>query len=96
MTMIRPFLMFQGAVAAKAIDLYVTTFDGAVLSSVPHADPKHGIQLAELVIKGQSVLISDSSVDHAFDFFDHLIGHAEDMRVVLGEAAHAQHAVQGA
>ncbi|AUN40032.1 VOC family protein [Tsukamurella tyrosinosolvens] len=68
MTMIRPFLMFQGAVAAKAIDLYVTTFDGAVLSSVPHADPKHGIQLAELVIKGQSVLISDSSVDHAFDF----------------------------
>lgn len=68
MTMIRPFLMFQGGVAADAIELYVSTFDGAVLSSVPHADPQHGIQLAELVIKGLHVLISDSSVGHAFDF----------------------------
>ncbi|TWS18702.1 VOC family protein [Tsukamurella asaccharolytica] len=68
MTMIRPFLMFQGAVAAQAIDLYVTAFDGAVLRSVPHADPKQGIQLAELAIKSQHVLISDSAVDHDFDF----------------------------
>lgn len=68
MTMIRPFLMFQGEVAAEAIALYVATFDGAVLTSVPHAQPQHGIQLAELVIKGQHVLISDSAVDHAFDF----------------------------
>lgn len=68
MTTIRPFLMFQGGVAAAAVDLYVSTFDGAVLSSVPHADPQHGIQLAELVLKGQHVLVSDSSVQHAFDF----------------------------
>lgn len=68
MTTIRPFLMFQGGVAAQAIDLYVTTFDGAVVSSVPHADPEHGIQLAELDLKGQRVLVSDSYVEHAFDF----------------------------
>ncbi|NMD56362.1 MULTISPECIES: VOC family protein [Tsukamurella] len=68
MTMIRPFLMFQGGVAAAAIELYVAAFDGAVLSSVPHADPGQGIQLAELVIKGEHVLVSDSAVDHAFDF----------------------------
>ncbi|KXP09912.1 hypothetical protein AXK57_13905 [Tsukamurella pulmonis] len=68
MTTIRPFLMFQGGVAAAAIELYVKAFDGAVLRSVPHAGPQQGVQLAELVIKGQHVLISDCAVDHDFDF----------------------------
>ncbi|WP_248491512.1 hypothetical protein [Tsukamurella sp. PLM1] len=35
MTSIRPFLMCQGGVAAQAIELYIGTFDGAVVSSVP-------------------------------------------------------------
>ncbi|WP_019203582.1 VOC family protein [Tsukamurella sp. 1534] len=68
MTTIRPFLMFQGGVARAAIDLYVTAFDGAVLSSVPHPEPGQGVMLAELVLKGQHVLVSDSSVAHGFDF----------------------------
>ncbi|GAB3136138.1 VOC family protein [Tsukamurella serpentis] len=68
MTSIRPFLMFQGGVAAQAIDLYTGAFGGSVLSSVPHQAPAQGIQLAELNLKGQHVLVSDSAVDHAFDF----------------------------
>ncbi|CAM3726854.1 VOC family protein [Tsukamurella strandjordii] len=68
MTTIRPFLMFQGGKAAAAIELYTATFGGEVISSTPHPDPAHGIQLAELDLKGQRVLVSDSSVPHAFDF----------------------------
>lgn len=69
MTQIRPFLMFQGAVAASAIDLYLTAFpDGRVVSSQPHPDPSQGIMLAELELAGQKILVSDSAVDHAFDF----------------------------
>ncbi|GAA4739000.1 VOC family protein [Gordonia alkaliphila] len=68
MTMMRPFLMFQGGVAAAAIDLYVTTFDGTVVASTPHAPPASGIQLAELDLKGQRILVSDSAIDHDFDF----------------------------
>lgn len=69
MTQIRPFLMFQGAVAAQAIDLYLAAFpDGAVVSSQPHPETAKGIMLAELDLAGQRVLVSDSAVDHAFDF----------------------------
>ncbi|BDH56778.1 hypothetical protein MTP03_17170 [Tsukamurella sp. PLM1] len=35
---------------------------------MPHGDPAQGIQLAELELKGQRVLVSDSAVQHAFDF----------------------------
>lgn len=69
MTQIRPFLMFQGAVAAQAIDLYLSAFpDASVISSQPQPDESKGIMLAELDLAGQRVLISDSAVDHAFDF----------------------------
>ena len=69
MTQIRPFLMFQGAVAAQAIELYLTAFpDGKVLSSKPRREESKGIMLAELDLAGQRVLVSDSAVDHAFDF----------------------------
>ncbi|ALG84319.1 VOC family protein [Gordonia phthalatica] len=69
MTQIRPFLMFQGAVAAQAIELYLAAFpDGKVLSSKPQPEESKGIMLAELDLAGQRVLVSDSAVDHAFDF----------------------------
>lgn len=69
MTQIRPFLMFQGAVAADAIDLYLSAFPGGrVVTSAPHADPAQGIMLAELDLAGLRVLVSDSAVGHAFDF----------------------------
>ncbi|WP_347955600.1 VOC family protein [Gordonia aichiensis] len=69
MTQIRPFLMFQGAVAADAIELYLTAFpQGRLVSSQPHPEAAHGIMLAELDLAGQAVLVSDSSVAHAFDF----------------------------
>ncbi|MFC0315819.1 VOC family protein [Gordonia phosphorivorans] len=68
MTTIRPFLMFQGGVAQAATDLYVSAFGGTVVASTPHAPPQSGIQLAELDLKGQRVLVSDSAVDHGFDF----------------------------
>ena len=69
MTQIRPFLMFQGAVAAQAIELYLTAFpEGTVVSSTPHPEESKGIMLAELDLAGQRILVSDSAVDHAFDF----------------------------
>ncbi|NLG45571.1 VOC family protein [Gordonia sp. (in: high G+C Gram-positive bacteria)] len=69
MTQIRPFLMFQGAVAAQAIDLYLSAFPSAsVISSQPHPEASQGIMLAELDLAGQRVLVSDSAIDHAFDF----------------------------
>lgn len=69
MTQIRPFLMFQGALAAQAIELYRSAFpDAKVLSSTPQPEESKGIMLAELDLAGQRVLVSDSAVDHAFDF----------------------------
>ncbi|MBM7366601.1 VOC family protein [Gordonia hydrophobica] len=69
MTQIRPFLMFQGAVAAQAIELYRTAFpDARVVSSTPQPDASKGVMLAELDLAGQRILVSDSAVDHAFDF----------------------------
>jgi len=69
MTTIRPFLMFQGGVAQDAIDLYLSAFpDGRVVTSAPHAAPASGIMLAELDLHGLRILVSDSAVDHAFDF----------------------------
>ncbi|EGD56680.1 VOC family protein [Gordonia neofelifaecis] len=69
MTKIRPFLMFQKAVAADAVELYLAAFPGSsVVTSQPHEDPSKGIMLAELDLAGQRVLVSDSAVDHAFDF----------------------------
>lgn len=69
MTQIRPFLMFQGAVAAAAIDLYLTAFpEGRVVASKPYPDETPGIMLAELDLAGQAILISDTAINHAFDF----------------------------
>lgn len=68
-TRIRPFLMFQGGTAASAIEMYLAAIPGAtVLSSTPHPEPASGIMLAELDLAGLRVLISDSAIDHGFDF----------------------------
>lgn len=69
MTTIRPFLMFQGGVAAQAIELYLSAFpDGKVVSSTPHPAPATSIMLAELDLAGLRILVSDSAIDHDFDF----------------------------
>lgn len=69
MTRIRPFLMFQGGTAAAAIETYLAVIPGASLvSSTPHPEPATGIMLAELDLAGLRVLVSDSAVEHGFDF----------------------------
>ncbi len=61
--------MFQGGVAASAIELYLSAFPGSrVVSSTPHPAPGSGIMLAELELAGLRILVSDSAVSHDFDF----------------------------
>lgn len=70
---VRPFLMFQGGVASAALDFYRSLFPGARVDAIERygADgpgPEGTIKLARFTVGGQSVLCSDSFVNHAFGF----------------------------
>lgn len=73
MATMQPFLMFQGGHAEQAMDLYVSLFDDGEVVEVTRwqaGEPgaEGGIKLARFMIAGQSVVVSDSPVKHAFDF----------------------------
>lgn len=66
------FLMFDEK-AEEAIELYQSLFDDAKLVSIKHYGPETAhmegkIMLAELVIGGHSLLLSNSSAKHDFSF----------------------------
>jgi len=73
MPTMQPFLMFQGGRAEQAMNLYVSLFDDGEVVDVTRwrrGEPgaEGSIKLARFRAAGQSVLMSDSPVKHAFDF----------------------------
>lgn len=67
-----PFLMFQGDGAA-ALDFYRTVFPDATLDMVERYDgegdaPAGSLKMARLTIAGQTILLNDSPIKHAFTF----------------------------
>lgn len=71
--MVTPFLMFQGKKAQDAIDFYVEVIPDSQIEEVEHwgdANPQFsdGIMMATVSIGGQKVVVSDSPIDHAFNF----------------------------
>ncbi len=72
MTSIQPFLMFQGGEAEAAMNFYVELFGG----KVEHIDrygkdgpgPEGTVITAAFAIAGQTIIVSDSPIEHGFDF----------------------------
>lgn len=70
---VSPFLMFQGGVAERAIELYTALFDDArVLDLTRYGSegpgPEGTVFQASFSIAGQVFRCTDSPVTHAFDF----------------------------
>lgn len=73
MTTATPFLMFQHGVGREALDFYVAVFPDAEvleLDTYPAGGPapEGTIMRGKFRLGGQDFYISDSFVDHAFDF----------------------------
>ena len=73
MTTATPFLMFQHGVGREALDFYMSVFkDGEVLEldTYPAGGPapEGSIMRGKFRIAGQDFFISDSFIEHAFDF----------------------------
>jgi predicted 3-demethylubiquinone-9 3-methyltransferase (glyoxalase superfamily) len=73
MTIARPFLMFQGAVAQAALDLYFATFpDSHMVSVQRYAEgepgPAGSIKVAVFTLCGREFMCSDSPIRHNFTF----------------------------
>ncbi|EUJ47145.1 VOC family protein [Listeria fleischmannii] len=69
MEAITPFLMFQNKQSAKAIELYLNTFhDAHTVFINHHPNPEDGIMLGKIKIHQLEILVSDSSVNHDFNF----------------------------
>ena len=69
---IAPFLMFEGR-AEEAMDFYVSLFDDGEVLEIsrygPQGPGKEGtVVVARFRIAGQTVMCSDSPVQHAFSF----------------------------
>ncbi|KAA9010493.1 VOC family protein [Histidinibacterium aquaticum] len=70
---IQPFLMFQGGRAGEAMEFYTSLFDeDAVLVKQTFGPegpgPEGTVMLGSIRIAGQTVLLSDSPIEHGFDF----------------------------
>ena len=73
MTTATPFLMFQGGVGREAVDFYVSLFeDGEILDLETYPAggpaPEGTIMRGRFRVAGQEFFVSDSYIDHAFDF----------------------------
>ena len=71
-TSVLPFLMFQGEGSA-ALDFYLSVFGDAVAESVErYAEgddaPTGTLRMARLKLAGQTILLNDSPIQHAFSF----------------------------
>lgn len=69
---VTPFLMFEGR-AQEALDLYVSLLPDSRIDSVQRygpegPGPEGSIIVARATLAGQSVMVSDSFVKHAFSF----------------------------
>lgn len=70
---VAPFLMFQGKKAQEAIDFYIEAIPNSRIDEVQlwgDSNPQFsdGIMFATVTIGGQKVMVSDSPIEHAFDF----------------------------
>ncbi|WP_298577528.1 VOC family protein [uncultured Luteimonas sp.] len=73
MTTAKPFLMFQGGMAQRALDLYFATFpDSGMVNVARYAEgepgPAGSIKLALFTLCGREFMCSDSPVKHGFTF----------------------------
>lgn len=69
---ITPFLMFEGR-AEEAMKFYVALFPGSEIHSINRygsgqAGPEGTIERASFTVAGQSVICTDSPIEHAFSF----------------------------
>lgn len=96
--LVTPFLMFQGKKAQEAVDFYIEVIPDSQIEEVEHWGDEYpqfsdGIKFATVAIGGQKVVVSDSPIEHAFDFtpsFSFLIEceseeELESFAVALGE-----------
>ncbi|MBM7540216.1 VOC family protein [Amphibacillus cookii] len=72
MTTVRPFLMFTGQ-AEEAMRLYVDSFDDAEINELQRYGHNEigkidKVQQAVFTIHGQTIICTDSIVEHQFDF----------------------------
>lgn len=70
---VRPFLMFQGNVGSAALDFYQSAFPDAKLESLERysegdGPPPGSLKMARLTIAGQTILLHDTPIGHAFNF----------------------------
>jgi predicted 3-demethylubiquinone-9 3-methyltransferase (glyoxalase superfamily) len=73
MTAATPFLMFQRGVGREAVEFYVSLFDdGEILDLDLYPEggpaPAGTIMRGRFRIAGQEFFVSDSFIEHAFDF----------------------------
>lgn len=74
MKSVKPFIMFQDGKGREALSFYMEVFPTAKIEQMTTYSSEEGgehegwIQLAEFTIQGQSILCSDSTIKHAFDF----------------------------
>jgi predicted 3-demethylubiquinone-9 3-methyltransferase (glyoxalase superfamily) len=73
MTTATPFLMFQRGVGREALDFYLSVFDdGEVLELDTYPEggpaPAGSIMRGRFRVAGQEFFVSDSFIEHAFDF----------------------------
>ena len=73
MTTATPFLMFQRGVGREALDFYLSVFDDAEvleLDTYPAGGPapEGTIMRGRFRVAGQEFYVSDSFIEHAFDF----------------------------
>ena len=71
--LVSPFLMFQGKKAQEAIDFYIDVIPNSQIDEVEHWGDTYpqfsdGIKFATVTIGGQKVVVSDSPIEHAFNF----------------------------
>jgi predicted 3-demethylubiquinone-9 3-methyltransferase (glyoxalase superfamily) len=67
MTSVTPFLMFEGR-AEEAMNFYVSLFRGAKIEMLERYADGGKVKRAKISLAGQTIMVSDSPIKHAFTF----------------------------
>lgn len=73
MKSVKPFLMFQGGIAEKAMNFYTSVIDESEITSIVRYGANEGgdegtVMQATFSIKGQEFMCIDSNLKHEFNF----------------------------
>lgn len=67
MTSVTPFLMFEGH-AEEAMNFYVSLFRDAKIEMLERHTEGGKVKRAKVALAGQTIMVSDSPIKHAFTF----------------------------